>query len=89
MWSIVSYIKNGSLCVGIGVNMQVEHNFSIFDTDNSLELVVFTEYNTRTNKYEVIFSHCVDLFTGLPIALNKFIYHKEEINLKLNELNFK
>lgn len=63
-------------------------DFSIFDEENSIEIMVICEYSPWTHRYEVVFTYAIELFSGYPITLSNCMDYSEQINAKLKEFNY-
>lgn len=63
-------------------------DFSIFDAENSIEIMVICEYSPWTHRYEVVYKHAIDYYSGYPITLSSVMDYSEQINTKLKEFNY-
>jgi hypothetical protein len=62
----------------------------IVDINKNIEAIVFTEKNTKTNKYEIVYHAYTDKDTGLPVTLDyksQLRYYTNVIKKKVDELN--
>lgn len=61
----------------------------IVDINKNIEAIVFTEKNTKTNKYEIVYHAFTDKDTGLPVPVDykSQVKYFNNLKKKVAELN--